>query len=417
MMRLIRCLIPLFFVSLLTSALAEEELVLNIFGNANMDLEIDQRDIDYVKGIIEGKNQPTELSDADRDGDVDDEDVDQIDEIISKTAKSISLTDYNGRVVEIEMPVKHFIPSDYRTTEAMLAIGAGDMIVGVDKAFHERMPEFGLADLPEVSMHGAEVNYEQMLVLEPDLVILPVWQAASADEITEKLPGVRVIVLGCTARREMIPELKAMGLILDKEDQVENLVNWINKYNNIVEERTKNLKPEEQPTFYYEYMSGDNKWWAITPTDPSAGEVAEGCGGRNIAADLADTSVEVEPEWVISTNPDFIFMDLMKGFTSGPGKTEEDMKSLRKTILDDRKNEGVSKIKAVQDGNVYLVDRDLITGPRWVIGHTYFAKWLHPELFEDLSPEEMHEEYLNEFHDLQLDGTWVYPSVNTGEAA
>lgn len=43
---------------------------------------LDEEDIEYVHGIIEGTNEVTELADANYDGDVDEEDIAQIEQII-----------------------------------------------------------------------------------------------------------------------------------------------------------------------------------------------------------------------------------------------------------------------------------------------------------------------------------------------
>ena len=123
------------------------------------------------------------------------------------------------------------------------------------------------------------------MLLRPNLIILPVSGASYADEVAKKLPGIPVIVMSATTRQDGIPELKILGQILGKEEQANKLINWTEKYADIVEERTKNLKPEEMPTFYYEYMSESSKWQAIPPSNP-AGMVVEGCGGKNLAADL-----------------------------------------------------------------------------------------------------------------------------------
>ena len=41
------------------------------------------------------------------------------------------------------------------------------------------------------------------------------------------------------------------------------------------------------------------------------------------------------------------------------------------------------------------------------------AKWFHPELFEDLDPQAIHQEFLTEFQRLDYDlderGVFVYP--------
>jgi iron complex transport system substrate-binding protein len=48
-----------------------------------------------------------------------------------------------------------------------------------------------------------------------------------------------------------------------------------------------------------------------------------------------------------------------------------------------------------------------------VIGIAYLAKWFHPELFEDLNPQAIHQEYLTEFQGLDYGlnehGVFVYP--------
>lgn len=332
------------------------------------------------------------------------------DQILNSTADSITLLDSAGRTVTIPMPVERIIPTDYRTTEALLALGAREMIVGVDTAFHQRMAEFGLADVPEASVHSGEVNYEEILLLRPNLIILPASGASYADEVAGKLPGIPVVVMSATTRQDGIPELRILGQILGKQEQAEKLIGWTEKYSGVVEERTKDLSPEQMPTFYYEYMSESSKWQAI-PSSNAAGMVVEGSGGRNAADDvkLNGSVAQVDAEWVLSKDPDFIFMDLMKGFDSGPGKTEDDLMALLDKYIDDRAAEGFSNLTAVQNNHVYLIDRDMITGPRWIIGHVFFAKWLHPDLFEDLDPVEMNREYLQEFHGIEVDGTWAYP--------
>lgn len=43
------------------------------------------------------------------------------------------------------------------------------------------------------------------------------------------------------------------------------------------------------------------------------------------------------------------------------------------------------------------------------------AKWFHPDLFKDLDPQEIHEEYLTKFqglnYDLDKQDVFVYPEV------
>jgi len=366
------------------------------------------KDVEYAESIILGSKNQTQFADATCDNSINILDVTKIELINLGKAKDLTLVDGVGRQVNVTLPVKRIIPTDYRTTESLLALGTGDMIVGVDKAFHERMAEFGLLDLPEVGMHSQSVNYEMILTLKPDIVILPLWQAEDADSIAKNLPNTSVIVMGLASQKTINSDLITAGFVLGKEKEANELISWMQGYENLVNERIRGLKSDSMPTFYYEYMSGgEEKWQAITPNDPSAGQVAEGTGGSNIATGLAGTSIEVDPEWIIEKNPDFMFADLMKGFDSGPGKTEEDMKVLLTKVLSNRP--GFDKVNAVKNHRVYLIDRDIIGGPRWVIGHIYFAKCMHPELFKDINPEEINKEYLKKFHNIEVPGTWTYP--------
>jgi len=45
-----------------------------------------------------------------------------------------------------------------------------------------------------------------------------------------------------------------------------------------------------------------------------------------------------------------------------------------------------------------------------------FAKWLYPDLFGDLDPEQVHQEYIDRFqnvdYDLKEHGAFVYPPMS-----
>ncbi len=380
---------------------------LKVFGNANMDQIIDEKDVAYVEDIISGKSQETEFADANNDGKVDAQDIDQIQALIDDNAKSITVKDAGNRVVTVKLPVNRFISADYRTTEPMIAIGAGDKICAVDTTFHERMAEFGLADRPEVAVHAGEVNYELILKMQSDLVLVATSKASTANDTSEKLKGCPVIAISPTNRKSIIPDLRLLGYVLGERDGSEKLISWIKEHEGIVEDRVKDIPSSEYPTFYYESQADQKLWFAYTPV---GGNIFDGCAANNIASTPgSSSSYEIEPEWLLTQNPDFIFLDMMQGTDSGPGKSEEDMAALWQKLKDKRIFPGFLDIKAIKNNNMYIIDRDISNGPRWVVGHAYFAKCIHPELFEDIHPEEWNQEYLKEFFGLDITGTWAYP--------
>ncbi len=387
------------------SVLGDE--MLNVFGNANMDQTIDERDIAYVKDIIGSKEQITEFADANNDGMIDAQDIDQIQAIIDDNPKTITVKDAGNRTVTVKLPVSRIISTDYRTTEPLIAIGAADKICAVDTTFHERMAEFGLADRPEVAVHAGEVNYELILKLEPDLVVVATSKASTANDTSDKLKGCPVIAISPTNRKSIIPDLRLLGYVLGEREGSERVIDWIKKHEDIVEDRVKDIPSSEYPTFYYESNSDQKLWFAYTPV---GGNIVDGCAAANIASSLgSSSSYEIEPEWLLTQNPDFMFLDLMKGAESGPEKSEEDMAALWQKLKDLRNFPGFTDINAVKNNNLYIIDRDITSGPRWVVGNAYFAKCMHPELFKDINPDEWNQEYLKGFFGLDITGTWAYP--------
>ena len=77
-------------------------LTLKIYGNANLDDTIDQRDVDYVEGIINGTQEYSELADANNDGNIGQEDIAQIEDIVAGRETNLILKDTANRTVSID---------------------------------------------------------------------------------------------------------------------------------------------------------------------------------------------------------------------------------------------------------------------------------------------------------------------------
>ncbi|MCL2460304.1 MAG: hypothetical protein FWF19_02985, partial [Euryarchaeota archaeon] len=105
---------------------AEVEYTLNIFGNANEDMNIDENDVVSVYRMIAGQEPPTRFADANNDGILDEHDVDQIWAIIEGTATEIVVLDANDNAVTVQTPVERIVTLDQMIAENAQAIGIGD---------------------------------------------------------------------------------------------------------------------------------------------------------------------------------------------------------------------------------------------------------------------------------------------------
>jgi iron complex transport system substrate-binding protein len=145
-------------------------------------------------------------------------------------------------------------------------------------------------------------------------------------------------------------------------------------------------------------------------------------GGMNIAEDLdlhgQGTTSQVDPEWIVAQNPDII-IKVVSGSEVSCGYDEDDaseMKSLRDAIMN---RPGFDNITAVKENRVYLIAPDICDRSCNAIGIAYLAKWFHPDLFKDLHPQAIHQEYLTRFqgldYDLSKQGVFVYPEESRNE--
>jgi iron complex transport system substrate-binding protein len=140
-------------------------------------------------------------------------------------------------------------------------------------------------------------------------------------------------------------------------------------------------------------------------------------GCRNIAENLAGSSVgtiQIDPEYVVEQNPDIIIKLL--GWDSAGGYGADDPAPLRDTIDEIMNRPELQHVNAVQNGEVYGVTLDINYHPSMIVSAAYFAKWFHPDIFKDLDPRAIHQEYLDTFHEILNwnafeQGVFVYPPL------
>ena len=78
---------------------------------------------------------------------------------------------------------------------------------------------------------------------------------------------------------------------------------------------------------------------------------------------------------------------------------------------------GFGDTNAGKNNEVYVTYFINTLGPGDHIGVLYFAKWLYPDLFQDLDPQAVHQEYIDKFqnvdYDLEEHGVFVYPNYDS----
>ncbi len=381
------------FISLFIAPANAYDFTLGIYGNADMDDVIDEEDLEYAKGIINGSNAATGLADANRDGEIDEDDLAQIEKIIAGEESEMTILDTARRDVTIPKPVERIVVPSGLTAEAFMLLGATDSIVGVSDKIKEKTYFFSeISDRPSVGGWQIE-DYEAIASLDPDIVIsYEKWPPI--DEAEEKLEsfGIPVIVLEFTDPDIIAEELQKLGYILDRRGEADDYLDWRSSYEEDIESLVGELEEDDRPRTFLETTykgAGD----IGTYSEGSSGNVYLAlCGGRNIAANMSVSYPHVDSEWLITENPDVIIKYVYSSTLDWGWNGTEDPQA----ILDEVKSrDGWDNIEVVKNGRVYLISNELMTGLDSIVGYLYWTKMLHPEFSAD--PDGAYEEYLTEF--------------------
>jgi iron complex transport system substrate-binding protein len=391
------CLVFLVALPATTIAAGQDDYVLGIYGNANEDDTIDMRDLTYVKLIFFGKKPETGLADAKYDGKINPLDFIQIKLIIVGKEKELTIIDGNERTVTLNMPVERIIPFADDHADAIRVLGAVDRVVGVGTEMKDKPLLYPvMSKLPDVGgVWGAGPDIEAILNLNPD-VILTYEFRPSSEVLEDKLKETDIKVIRGTFNKPkgIANSFKIMGYILDKKYEAREYIDYYDSYMDLIKERTEGLSEDEKPRVYIEWCQ---PYLAFNKLS-QVGQVCDMAGGINIAADLTGVgsphSLVIDPEWVIEQNPDVI----IKIPSRNTGYDVDDItgiKSERNKILN---RPGWKNIKAAKSGNVYMLTIELHDGPQIIAAAQYYAKWFHPDLFEDQDPQAIHQKYLDKFH-------------------
>jgi len=389
------------------------DYTLDIFGNANMDDTIDEDDIAYVEGIIGGTNEETELSDANYDRKIDEEDIAQIELIISGEEDQLIILDDARNPLALTMPIRRIIVLSADCSEVIRCFGIDDRIIAVDSYTAEDInffPKF--ADLPTVgsSFHP---DCEAIIELNPDIVFA--YTSVNEEELEDKLApaGIPVIRFSYCKVSTRDIQLRTIGHILGENAKAEEIIEFYNGITDPLVEALGDLPDGEKPRVYIECYKEYRARNQRSGTHP----MVEMAGGMNIAQDLdplgSGTTSEVDPEWIIDQNPEII-IKVVSGSTVSCGYDQDDVTPMKLAQEEIITRPGFENIDAVKNGRVYLISSHICDRSCNAIGIAYMAKWFHPELFKDLDPQAIHQEYLTRFHGLDYSlgkhGVFAYPA-------
>ncbi len=106
---------------------------LAVYGNANNDYNIDEKDRDIIQDIIDGKKSFADypLADADRSGSIDSADLDIVNNVIAGKKTTLRIIDQIDRIVKVEYPIDNVIAVSSDICTFMACSGFSDTVAGM----------------------------------------------------------------------------------------------------------------------------------------------------------------------------------------------------------------------------------------------------------------------------------------------
>jgi iron complex transport system substrate-binding protein len=319
----------------------------------------------------------------------------------SPATTNVTVVDGTGANVTVALPVNRIISLDPSLTEIICALGCEGKIVGRDTS---SVFPAAVTQIPDIGEEYSP-NIEQLLELKPDVVIAGSMLTYSNETVAQiEAAGIPVFISDTTNPQPASNSdettidytsdvVTKLGLILDEQANATKIVDYLQQYKTLVNERLANLTTSEEPTVYYEWYY---EWQ--TQVIPYISQA----GGINIAANESLFAPTLSAEYVAEANPDVIIRMI-----SSSNHNVTDFETARDEMMS---RPALQDATAVKEGNVYICDGKIVDGLECVVGYLQWAKWLHPSLFEDIDSAAIHAQLVQEFFgNAILEGAYAYP--------
>lgn len=213
--------------------------------------------------------------------------------------------------------VKRVVTVAPSLTETVLALGAGDTLVGVSR-FDEAKE---VAALPRVGGYN-DPSLEAVLALKPQLVLAQM--APSNQTAVEKLAelGIPVIAMSLTTMADAVEAIVVVGEVLNRKEEAAKLEGSIRTAREEIRARAKKRTHHPKVLFVVSFSP-----LIVAGPGSFIHELLEDVGARNVAAKATTPFPQFSLERVVKLEPDLI---IDAAFTDEGKQLVKDLPALKK---------------------------------------------------------------------------------------
>ncbi|MCD6294666.1 MAG: ABC transporter substrate-binding protein [Deltaproteobacteria bacterium] len=284
-----------------------------------------------------------------------------------------SFIDRSGNRIVIEMPFKRIISLYGAHTENLFSLGLDEEIIGVSK--NEAYPPRATTR-PFFSYHD---DAEKFIASHPDLVLIRPMIARGYANLVLKLQraGITVVSLQPRTVDEMYSYWKKLGMLTGKEREAGEMIKEFKAGLKKVDLLVKGIPSSRKKKVYFEAIHSKMKTFSPSSIAVFALKTA---GGINIAEDTQarrGTNIAAYGKEHILSHAKEIDVYLAQRGVMNHAK-----------IRRIKEEGGFRAIKAVKQGNIYIIDEKIVSRPtmRLLDGIYEIGRILYPARFNDITP-------------------------------
>ena len=254
---------------------------------------------------------------------------------------AVTVTDMAGREITLDAPATKVVALTASDCEILAALGAEDTLVG--RGEYCDYPE-SVLEVPAVQS-GAETNIEQIIALEPQVVVMAKMAQTEEQVAALEKAGIRVVVSDAQDIEGVYTAIRLIGALVGRNDEAEAMVADMQSTFADIAAKSENTGK----TVYFEVSPLQWGLWTAGK-GTFMDELATMCGLTNAFADVEGWA-EISEEQVLERDPDYI-VTISMYYGEGPTPVEE-IKS----------RAGWDALKAVQNDAIFNADSNEVSRP------------------------------------------------------
>ena len=254
---------------------------------------------------------------------------------------AVTVTDMAGREITLDAPATKVVALTASDCEILAALGAEDTLVGRGEYYD--YPE-SILEVPAVQS-GADTNLEQIIALEPQVVVMAKMAQTEEQVAALEAAGIRVVVSDAQDIEGVYTAIRLIGALVGRNDEAEAMVADMQSTFADIAAKSENTGK----TVYFEVSPLQWGLWTAGK-GTFMDELATMCGLTNAFADVEGWA-EISEEQVLERNPDYI-VTISMYYGEGPTPVEE-IKS----------RAGWDALKAVQNDAIFNADSNEVSRP------------------------------------------------------